>query len=85
MAWRAASPGIGQAGPGSQVAGSRPHGGLADPAHPLGGRLEWSPSSCAIRLAQPFDQSGKELRELTISSAAARLAMALLSVRPDHA
>ena len=41
-AWRAASPGIGQAasGPGSQVAGgSRPGGELADPAHPLGGRL----------------------------------------------
>jgi hypothetical protein len=54
MAWRGASPGIGQAGSGSQVAG--PAASAASwrpPAHPLGGRLGWSPNSCAIRLTQP--------------------------------
>src|SRR5579862_2148474 len=33
------APGTGQAAPGSPSAGGRPGGELADPAHPLGGRL----------------------------------------------
>src|SRR5216683_3223535 len=56
MAWRAASPGDRPGGLGPGLAGrrgSRRGGELADPAHPLGGRLGWSPNSCAIRLTQP--------------------------------
>jgi hypothetical protein len=77
MAWRAASPGTGQAasGPGSQVAGgSRPGGELADPAHPLGGRLGVVAELLCHPAAQPRVPSRRTARLIaaaTLSAAGA--------------